>query len=193
MEKVLLATNNAGKLREFREILGDLFEIVSLRDLALEADPEETGTTFEENALLKAEYSCKRSGLPTLADDSGLEVDALDGAPGIYSARFVPGSDMDRLEKLLQVMQGKDKRSARYVAAVAMVWPDGRQVTVRGICEGTLTESPSGNGGFGYDPIFMPNGYDKTYGCLSEEEKNKTSHRGKAIAALRDRLQATEQ
>lgn len=193
MEKVLLATNNAGKLREFREILGDLFEIVSLRDLALEADPEETGTTFEENALLKAEYSCKRSGLPTLADDSGLEVDALDGAPGIYSARFAPGSDMDRLEKLLQVMQGKDKRAARYVAAVAMVWPDGRQVTVRGICEGTLTESPSGNGGFGYDPIFMPNGYDKTYGCLSEEEKNKTSHRGKAIAALRERLQATEQ
>lgn len=192
MEKVLLATNNAGKLREFREILGDLFEIMSLRDLELEANPEETGTTFEENALLKAEYSCKRSGLPTLADDSGLEVDALDGAPGIYSARFAPGNDRDRLEKLLQVMQGKDNRTARYVAAVAMVWPDGRQVTVRGTCEGVLTESPSGNGGFGYDPIFMPNGYDKTYGCLGEEEKNKTSHRGKAIAALRDRLQAAE-
>lgn len=192
MEKVLLATNNAGKVREFREILGDMFEIVSLRDLALDADPEETGTTFEENALLKAEYSCKRSGLPTLADDSGLEVDALDGAPGIYSARFAPGSDRDRLEKLLQVMQEKDNRAARYVAAVALVWPDGRHLTVRGTCEGTLTESPSGNGGFGYDPIFMPNGYDKTYGCLSEEEKNKTSHRGKAIAALREKLQAAE-
>lgn len=192
MEKVLLATNNAGKLREFREILGDMFEIVSLRDLALDADPEETGTTFEENALLKAEYSCERSGLPTLADDSGLEVDALDGAPGIYSARFAPGSDRDRLEKLLQVMQGKDNRAARYVAAVALVWPDGRHLTVRGTCEGALTESPSGNGGFGYDPIFMPNGYDKTYGCLSEEEKSKTSHRGKAIAALREKLQEAE-
>lgn len=192
MEKVLLASNNAGKLREFREILAGLFEIVSLRELGLEADPEETGATFEENALIKAEYACNISGLPSLADDSGLEVDALDGAPGIYSARYAPGSDADRVQKLLREMQGKEQRSARFVSTVALVWPDGRKVTARGTCEGEITREPSGNGGFGYDPVFLPTGYDKTFGCLSEEEKNAISHRGRSIAALRKKLQSAD-
>lgn len=188
MEKVVLASNNAGKLREFREILDGMFEIVSLRDLGLEADPEETGNSFEENARLKAEYSCKLSGLPALADDSGLEVDALGGAPGIYSARYAPGTDADRVEKLLQDMEKENGRTARFVSVVALVYPDGRQVTARGTCEGSITRRPQGAGGFGYDPIFLPNGYDRTFGLLSAEEKNSISHRGRAVRALRDKL-----
>lgn len=188
MEKVVLASNNAGKLREFREILDGMFEIVSLRDLGLEADPEETGNSFEENARLKAEYSCKLSGLPALADDSGLEVDALGGAPGIYSARYAPGTDADRVEKLLQDMEKENDRTARFVSVVALVYPDGRQVTARGTCEGSITRRPQGAGGFGYDPIFLPDGYDRTFGLLSAEEKNNISHRGRAVRALRDKL-----
>lgn len=188
MEKVVLASNNAGKLREFREILDGIFEIVSLRDLGLEADPEETGSSFEENARLKAEYSCRLSGLPALADDSGLEVDALNGAPGIYSARYAPGTDADRVEKLLHDMEAAENRTARFVSVVALVWPDGRQLTARGTCEGTIVHQPQGTGGFGYDPIFMPDGYEETFGVLSAEEKNRISHRGRAVRALRDKL-----
>lgn len=188
MEKVVLASNNAGKLREFREILEGLFEIISLRDLGLEADPEETGSSFEENAKLKAEYSCKLSGLPALADDSGLEVDALGGAPGIYSARYAPGTDADRVEKLLQDMEKENDRTARFVSVVALVYPDGRQITARGTCEGVLVRQPQGTGGFGYDPIFLPDGYDRTFGLLRAEEKNSVSHRGRAVRALRDKL-----
>lgn len=188
MEKVVLASNNAGKLREFREILEGLFEIVSLRDLGLEADPEETGSSFAENAQIKAEYSCRLSGLPALADDSGLEVDALGGAPGIYSARYAPGTDADRVAKLLRDMENMEDRTARFVSAVALVYPDGRQVTARGTCEGVITRQPQGEGGFGYDPIFLPDGYDQTFGLLSAETKNSISHRGRAVRALRDKL-----
>lgn len=188
MEKVVLASNNAGKLREFREILEGLFEIVSLRELGLEADPEETGGSFEENARIKAEYSCRLSGLAALADDSGLEVDALDGAPGIYSARYAPGTDADRVTKLLQDMENVEDRTARFVSVVALVYPDGRQVTARGTCEGVITWQPQGEGGFGYDPIFLPDGYDRTFGLLSAETKNSISHRGRAVRALRDKL-----
>ncbi|MCI9625871.1 MAG: RdgB/HAM1 family non-canonical purine NTP pyrophosphatase [Clostridia bacterium] len=188
MEKVVLASNNAGKLREFREILEGLFEIVSLRELGLEADPEETGSSFAENARIKAEYSCRLSGLPALADDSGLEVDALGGAPGIYSARYAPGTDADRVVKLLQDMENVEKRTARFVSVVALVYPDGRQVTARGTCEGVITRQPQGAGGFGYDPIFLPDGYDQTFGLLSAETKNSISHRGRAVRALRDKL-----
>lgn len=188
MEKVVLASNNAGKLREFREILEGLFEIVSLHELGLEADPEETGDSFEENARIKAEYSCRLSGLAALADDSGLEVDALDGAPGIYSARYVPGTDADRVTKLLQDMENVENRTARFVSVVALVYPDGRQVTARGTCEGVITRQPQGEGGFGYDPIFLPDGYDRTFGLLSAETKNSISHRGRAVRALRDKL-----
>ncbi len=188
MEKVVLASNNAGKLREFREILEGLFEIVSLRDLGLEADPEETGGSFAENARIKAEYSCRLSGLPALADDSGLEVDALGGAPGIYSARYAPGTDADRVAKLLRDMENMEDRTARFVSAVALVYPDGRQVTARGTCEGVITRQPQGEGGFGYDPIFLPDGYDQTFGLLSAETKNSISHRGRAVRALREKL-----
>ncbi len=188
MEKVVLASNNAGKLREFREILEGLFEIVSLRELGLEADPEETGSSFAENARIKAEYSCRLSGLPALADDSGLEVDALGGAPGIYSARYAPGTDADRVEKLLRDIEKVENRTARFVSVVALVYPDGRQVTARGTCEGVITRQPQGAGGFGYDPIFLPDGYDQTFGLLSAETKNSISHRGRAVRALRDKL-----
>ncbi len=189
MEKVVLASNNAGKLQEFRSILAGVLDIIALQDLGLKADPEETGQSFEENARIKAEYTCRISGLPALADDSGLEVDALGGAPGIYSARYAPGSDADRVEKLLRDMNGELQRRARFVSVVALVWPDGRAVTARGTCEGRITVQPEGSGGFGYDPVFLPEGFDRTFAQLSEEEKNHISHRGKAVALLRRKLE----
>jgi len=115
-------------------------------------------------------------------------VDALGGAPGIYSARYAPGTDADRVGKLLQDMEKENDRTARFVSAVALVYPDGRQITARCTCEGVLVRQPQGTGGFGYDPIFLPDGYDRTFGLLRAEEKNSISHRGRAVRALRDKL-----
>lgn len=187
--KVLAATGNKGKIREFSQILSPLgFETVSPKDIGIDIDPEETGTTFAENALIKAQAFMQAANMPVIADDSGLMVDFLGGAPGIYSARYAEGSDADRCTKLLKNMEKADNRSARFVSSVAMVFPDGTTVEAEGTCEGEITTSPAGENGFGYDPVFYIPSMGKTVAQMSAEEKNAISHRGKALRLLAEKL-----
>ncbi len=183
MKKVLaLASRNKAKLLELRRILeGMEWEVISAEEAGVRGEAEENGTTFEENAFLKAEYVCKASGLPAVADDSGLCVDALDGRPGVYSARYAEGSDGDRIDKLLSELGEvpDEKRTARFVSAVCCVFPDGEKITVRGECEGKIAFERHGNGGFGYDPVFISE--KGSFGELSAEEKDSISHRGRAL------------
>ena len=186
--QLLAATNNKGKLREYKRMLEPLgFEILSLSDLSLQADPEETGSSFAENARIKAEYVCALSGLPALADDSGLCVDALDGAPGIYSARYSGGSDEDNNQKLLQELKDvpTEKRTARFVCAICCAWPDGSFTETEGTCEGKIDFAPVGEEGFGYDPLFLSDEVG-SFGLASPEEKDAVSHRGAALRKLVD-------
>ena len=188
--QLLAATNNKGKLREYKRMLEPLgFEILSLSDLSLQADPEETGSSFAENARIKAEYVCALSGLPALADDSGLCVDALDGAPGIYSARYSGGSDEDNNQKLLQELKDvpTEKRTARFVCAICCAWPDGSFTETEGTCEGKIDFAPVGEEGFGYDPLFLSDEVG-SFGLASPEEKDAVSHRGAALRELVARL-----
>ena len=188
--QLLVATNNKGKLREYKRMLEPLgFEILSLSDLSLQADPEETGSSFAENARIKAEYVCALSGLPALADDSGLCVDALDGAPGIYSARYSGGSDEDNNQKLLQELKDvpMEKRTARFVCAICCAWPDGSFTETEGVCEGKIDFAPVGEEGFGYDPLFLSDEVG-SFGLASPEEKDAVSHRGAALRELVARL-----
>lgn len=188
--KFIAATNNKNKIREFKEILSPLgIEILSMSETGFESDPEETGATFEENAIIKARALAKIADMPVLADDSGLEVDALGGAPGVYSARYAPGSDSDRIDKLLENMKGKTDRAAQFTSCVAVCFPNGDTVTATGICRGYITENPVGNGGFGYDPIFYVEQFKKTYAQLIPDEKNSISHRGNALKLLKEKLQ----
>ena len=187
--KILAATNNAHKISEFSEILSPLgIEVVSPNSLGISADPEENGTTFEENARIKAQAFLEKAGLPVLADDSGLEVKALDGAPGVHSARYAYGSDMDRVHKLLNALCEKADRSARFVSVLALAFPDGRILTARGECPGIISHKPIGENGFGYDPVFFVEQYGKTFAELTSKQKNKISHRGKAFEALKKQL-----
>lgn len=187
--KILAATNNAHKISEFSEILSPLgIEVVSPNSLGISADPEENGTTFEENARIKAQAFLEKAGLPVLADDSGLEVKALDGAPGVRSARYAYGSDMDRVHKLLNALCEKADRSARFVSVLALAFPDGRILTARGECPGIISHKPIGENGFGYDPVFFVEQYGKTFAELTSKQKNKISHRGKAFEALKKQL-----
>lgn len=187
--KVLAATGNKGKIREFSQILSPLgFETVSPKDIGIDIDPEETGTTFAENALIKAQAFMQAANMPVIADDSGLMVDFLGGAPGIYSARYAEGSDADRCNKLLKNMEKADNRSARFVSSVAMVFPDGTAVEAEGTCEGEITTSPAGENGFGYDPVFYIPSMKKTVAQMSADEKNAISHRGKALRLLAEKL-----
>ena len=186
--RLIVASNNSNKLREFREILGERFDIVSMHEAGIDADIEENGTTFEENALIKAKSAAEFTGLPALADDSGLCVDALDGAPGIYSARYCEGTDEDRNAFLLKNMQDKENRACRFVCAIACVLADGETLTVRGECEGTLLRENHGAGGFGYDPLFYVEKYGCTFGELSAEVKNTISHRANALNKLKEAL-----
>ncbi len=181
--KIIAATKNKNKLREFGEILKD-FEIISQEEAGIDIDVEETGTTFEENSLLKAQEIYEKSGIPAIADDSGLCVDALGGEPGVYSARY-GGEGLDdtgRVELLLRNMKDvpDEKRTARFICAITMV-SDGGIVTARGECEGTINYAPVGENGFGYDPVFYMKEYDKTTAQMSPDEKNAVSHRGKAL------------
>lgn len=183
----VLASHNQKKLKEMAEILGELgIEVLPLSENAPE--PEENGKTFEENALIKAQSAADFTGLPAIADDSGLCVDALDGAPGIYSARYCEGTDQDRNAFLLENMRDKDNRACRFVCAIACILPDGQQITVRGECEGELLRESRGVGGFGYDPLFFVPAYGCTFGELPGETKNQISHRGRALRALREAL-----
>lgn len=183
--KLVLASKNQHKLVELRTILGQLgLEVVLESDVGVDVDVEETGTTFEENSLLKARAVMEASGMAAIADDSGLEVDALDGAPGVYSARF-GGMDTDeaRTALLLEKLQGvpDEKRTARFVSVVTCVLPNGKVVSARGTCEGVITHAPAGTNGFGYDPVFYVPSLGKTFSQASSEEKNAISHRGNAL------------
>ncbi len=183
--KIFIATKNAHKMTELSRILTPMgFEVISEKDLENPLDEvEENGTTFEENALLKAKEGLNATGYISVADDSGLCVDYLDGAPGIYSARYsgVHGNDEMNNQKILDELKGvpKEKRGAKFVSAIACVFPDGRSFTVRGECHGYIGLKEYGNGGFGYDPLFIGEG--GCFGLLTPEQKDKVSHRGKSL------------
>lgn len=188
--KIIAATKNKNKLREFGEILNG-FEIISQEDAGIDIDVEETGTTFEENSMLKAKAIFDATGITAIADDSGLCVDALGGEPGVYSARYGGEGydDSGRVQLLLKNMQNvpDDKRTARFVCAITLVGADG-VITARGECEGKIHYEPKGENGFGYDPVFFVEKYGKTMAEVSPEEKNAISHRGKALKIFARKL-----
>lgn len=188
--KLVLATTSQGKVNEFRQAFKPLnIEIVSAADMGITQFPEENGSSYEENALLKAGYVALSTGLPSIADDSGLEVDALDGAPGIYSARFGGKiSDGERIALLLSRLRGvpRPKRGARFVSAIVVATPSGQIKTFIGECRGEILEGPRGEGGFGYDPVFYSLELGKTFAEATIEEKRQVSHRGRALAAFFD-------
>ena len=183
--KVILASKNPHKLTELSVILSQHgFEIALESEYGLDIDVDETGTTFEENSLLKAEAVMKASGLPVLADDSGLMVDALDGAPGVYSARYGhKSSDGERTAFLLENMKDvpDEKRTAKFVCVITCLWPDGRKIVARGECPGVITREVHGKNGFGYDPVFYLPELGMTYAELPSEQKNAISHRARAL------------
>ena len=193
MDKIIFATGNEGKMKEVRMILEDLgLPVLSLKDAGITADVEENGTTFEENAQIKAKAIMEMTGALVLADDSGLEVDALDKEPGIYSARYM-GHDTSyhiKNQNIIDRLEGKvgEERSARFVCAIAAAFPDGRVLTTRGTMEGQIGYEEKGENGFGYDPIFYLPEYQCYSAELSLEEKNKLSHRGKALRLMKERL-----
>lgn len=185
--KIVAATGNAHKLREMREILSE-FEILSAQEGGFSGDVEETGATFAENALLKAEAVCRATGLAALADDSGLCVECLGGAPGIYSARYSGGGDAENRALLLKNMQNCANRRAYFACAIALAFPDGKVLTAEGRTYGEILREERGEGGFGYDSLFYSDDLKKSFGEASEEEKNSVSHRGRALAELRRKL-----
>lgn len=192
--RLIVASNNANKLREFQEILGGRFDIVSMREAGIDADIEENGTTFEENALIKANYVMHISNSAAIADDSGLEVDALNGAPGVYSARYCGrhGDDEANNDLLLHNLEGVPApRKARYVAAIALVRPGCEPIVCRGTCEGEILTERRGQGGFGYDPLFLCE-TGETFAEISPERKNAISHRKRGIEAVLRALEARQ-
>jgi XTP/dITP diphosphohydrolase len=190
---LVLATANPGKVRELAPLVAEWgpLAVRSLADVGAVELPEETGDTYEANAVLKARAVAIATGLPALADDSGIEVDALDGRPGVFSARY-GDSEASRNERLLTELRGvaEGRRTARYRAAVALAWPDGAVVTGEGTCEGRIAEAPRGTAGFGYDPLFVATELGRTIGESSAEEKARVSHRARAMRALGRALQA---
>ncbi len=189
--KFFIATKNAHKIAEFSAIFENLnIKLLSERDLEKPLpEIEENGTTFEENSLIKARFAASFTGLPTLADDSGLCVDALGGEPGIYSARYAGehGDSAANNEKLLKNMENETNRTARFVCVIACVFPDGREFTVRGECKGRIDTCLRGNGGFGYDPLFISDERG-SFGLISAEEKNSISHRGNAVKKFKEEI-----
>ncbi len=193
MKRIIFATSNEGKMKEIRLIMKDSgYEVVSLKEAGISADIEENGATFEENAVIKASAIAKLTGELAMADDSGLEVDYMDKAPGIYSARFLGEDTSYDIKNNYILNQLKDvpvpQRSARFVCAIALARPDGTSVTKRATIEGYIGFEICGENGFGYDPIFMVPEFDKTTAELSIEEKNKISHRAKALMAMKEEL-----
>ena len=189
MTKIIIATTNEGKMKEFRSLLAHKnVEIVSMKEAGINIDIDENGKTFEENAAIKAKTVCDVSGCLCLSDDSGLVIDFLNGEPGIYSARYL-GHDTPYQEKnkiIIELLNGvpKENRSARFVCAVAAAFPDGRVITVKETMEGYIADCPTGNGGFGYDPIFFFPPKNKTSAEMTSDEKNSVSHRGKALRKM---------
>ncbi|MCW5960036.1 MAG: RdgB/HAM1 family non-canonical purine NTP pyrophosphatase [Pyrinomonadaceae bacterium] len=187
-KKILLATRNRGKVVEFQKLLEELpFELISLEQFSRVPDPVESGATFEENAVIKAVEYAAATGLIAIADDSGLEVNALGGAPGVYSARFAgeDASDTENLNKLLSLLEHAADRSACFTSVIAVADPKGLVLrTEYGICEGKIVRQPLGTNGFGYDPVFVPEGYQETFGQLSASVKHTLSHRAKAARKI---------
>lgn len=183
----VIATHNQHKLKELERILAPLGISVTTAELD---EVEETGTTFAENAFLKAEAACRQTGLPAVADDSGLMVDALNGAPGVYSARYAGegATDRQRIEKLLNVLKDvpQEQRAAHFVSSICCVFPGGEKITAEGTCFGSIAFSPSGSDGFGYDPVFVANG--KSFAEMSAKEKDAISHRGRALRLFAEEL-----
>ena len=192
MTKLVLASKNQKKLVELDAILSQLgVQVCSEADAGVDVEVEETGTTFEENSLLKARAVMEASGLPAVADDSGLCVDALNGAPGVYSARY-GGEGLDdagRYRLLLENMRGQMPRTAQFVSVITCCFPNGDVISARGECPGTIAFAPMGEGGFGYDPVFFVPSLKKTFAQLTAEEKNAISHRGKALKAFQVKLE----
>lgn len=186
MRKLVFATNNAHKLEEIRAILGDKVEVLSLKDIQCDVDIPETADTLEGNAVLKAEYIYRHYGLDCFADDTGLEVEALNGAPGVYSARYAGGEGHDseaNMRKLLAEMEGKTNRKAQFRTAICLI-EGGAEHLFEGMVKGEIIEEKRGASGFGYDPVFMLEGYTETFAEMGSEEKNRISHRARAVQAL---------
>ena len=186
MRKLVFATNNAHKLEEIRAILGDKVEVLSLKDIQCDVDIPETAATLEGNAVLKAEYIYRHYGLDCFADDTGLEVEVLNGAPGVYSARYAGGEGHDseaNMRKLLAEMEGKTNRKAQFRTAICLI-EGGAEHLFEGVVKGEIIEEKRGASGFGYDPVFMPEGYTETFAEMGSEEKNRISHRARAVQAL---------
>jgi len=192
-DKLVFATNNRHKLAEVKDIVSGDFTIISLSDIHCSEDIPETADTLEENAFLKARYVKAHYGYDCFADDTGLEVEALDGAPGVYSARYAGPAHDSRanVEKLLRELSGKTDRKAHFRTVIALIW-NGNEYLFEGIVKGHITESPRGASGFGYDPVFMPDGRQETFAEMSEQAKNAISHRAKAVHKLADFLSTTE-
>jgi XTP/dITP diphosphohydrolase len=189
--KLIIASNNAHKLTEMKAILAPFFDDVqSMREAGIEHETVEDGRTFMENAVKKARELAELSGCCAIADDSGLCVDALDGAPGIYSARFsgVHGDDAANNRLLLQKLEGVEDRGAHYTCAIALCWPDGRMLTAEDYLFGEIAHDERGSGGFGYDPLFLPDGFDHSFGEAPPAEKNAVSHRSRALRQLAEAL-----
>lgn len=190
--KILVGTNNLDKLREIQELIGGKVELISMKEAGINCDIEETGETFLENAMLKANGILKVSGMPTLADDSGLTVDALSGAPGVYSARYagVEHNDANNRAKLLRELEGVEyeKRTASFTTVAVLAFPDGKRIIAKGVVNGHITFKEIGNNGFGYDSLFYSDELGKTFAEATEEEKNTVSHRARAIKKLCEEL-----
>lgn len=188
--RIIAATKNAGKIKEIQKILSEYdIEVISQKDADIDVDIDETGSTFEENALIKARAVAMLCDDAVLADDSGLCVDALDGRPGIYSARY--GGDVsypEKMQMLLDELSGKSDRNAQFKCVMAIVFPDGTEITASGECPGLIMDAPSGDGGFGFDPLFYSTELKKGFSECTEDEKNQVSHRGRALCALCDKI-----
>lgn len=193
--RMVVASQNEHKIREIKEITERFgFEVVSRKDAGVpDVEIEETGTTFEENSYIKAYEIMKLCGEVTIADDSGIEADCLDGAPGVYSARYagIDGDDEANNRKLVEMIKDfpYEERTGRFVSVITCVWPDGRKIVARGTVEGHIVLEEKGENGFGYDPLFVPEGFDITFGQFDPQAKNEISHRGRALESLSEQLE----
>lgn len=197
MRNIIVATGNKGKYLEIKEILTDMpFNVLSMEDINLDINIVENGSTFEENSLIKAREVCKLTGEIVMADDSGLEIEYLNGQPGIHSSRFIGenATDEERNRKLLAILENVpfEKRKARFVCVIAVVYPEGNYFTVKGTCDGYIGFEPEGKNGFGYDPIFYIPEYDMTTAQMEPKEKHKISHRGKALKLMIEEFEKEE-
>jgi len=191
--KLVFATNNRHKLEEISHKTGNEFELLTLNDIGCTEDIEETGSTFEENAAIKGKYVYDKYHLNCFGDDSGLVIDALNGEPGIYSARYAGehGNHAANIKKVLTKLEGVENRKARFVTVISLIW-EGKEHVFEGTVEGTIRHETTGTGGFGYDPIFQPDGYDITFAEMSMDEKNKISHRARAMEKLIEFLKTVQ-